>query len=108
MDVVLLSFLVATIHGATVFHHWTLTNEDISPDGFMRSAALVNSVFPGPLLTAIKGDLITINVKNSLFDPTMRRCTSIVCGYLLLKVHSQTILQHWHGIVCHIESLPYF
>ncbi|KAF8589375.1 multicopper oxidase [Ramaria rubella] len=74
--------VAAVTQGATVTQQWSLTAENISPDGFQRSAEVVNGVFPGPLLTANKGDSITVNVTNSLFDPTMRRSTSI----------------HWHGI----------
>ena len=29
----------------------TVTNGDISPDGFSRAAVLVNGVFPSPLIT---------------------------------------------------------
>ena len=64
---------------------WTLAAANIAPDGFTRSAALVNGQFPGPLLTANKGDTIIVNVQNNLADPTMRRSTSIVC---LLKQFS--------------------
>lgn len=60
-------------------HNWTLAAANIAPDGFNRSSALVNGQFPGPLLTANKGDRITVNVNNRLTDPTMRRSTSIVC-----------------------------
>ena len=68
----------AMVSGAIVSQKWSLTAENISPDGFTRSAELVNGVFPGPLLTANKYDTITVNVSNNLLDPTMRRSTSIV------------------------------
>ena len=68
----------AVVNGANVPQQWTLAAQNIAPDGFTRSAELVNGVFPGPLLTANKGDTITVNVTNSLFDSTMRRSTSIV------------------------------
>ena len=29
----------------------TISNADVSPDGFSRAAVLVNGVFPGPLIT---------------------------------------------------------
>jgi iron transport multicopper oxidase len=70
--------VAAAAHCATVSQQWSLTAENIAPDGFTRSAEVVNGVFPGPLLTANQGDSITIDVTNSLFDPTMRRSTSIV------------------------------
>ena len=71
--------IAASAQGAHVTKDWTLAAANISPDGFTRSAALVNGGFPGPLLTANKGDSITVNVHNKLADPTMRRSTSIVC-----------------------------
>ena len=78
--------VAAIVSGATVSQKWSLTAENIAPDGFTRSAELVNGVFPGPLLTANKGDTVTVEVTNSLFDSTMRRSTSIVCNLNLCFV----------------------
>ena len=75
---VTLSLAVAA-RSAHVVHDWTIAAADIAPDGYTRSAALVNGMFPGPLLTANKGDHIEVNVYNELADSTMRRSTSIVC-----------------------------
>ncbi|KAF8479910.1 laccase 17 [Gautieria morchelliformis] len=83
LSVLLSFFLTAGAQGALVYRDWELTAQEISPDGFKRSAELVNGMFPGPVLTANKGDLIQVNVKNRLLDPTMVRSTSI----------------HWHGIL---------
>jgi hypothetical protein len=66
------------VHGALVTKDWTLAAGTISPDGFKRSATLVNGQFPGPPLTVNKGDAVTVNLYNKLADPTMRRSTSIV------------------------------
>ncbi|KAG1735550.1 laccase [Suillus lakei] len=60
----------------------TIGNNVIAPDGFERSATLVNGIFPGPLITAQKGDNFAIEVVNELEDETMFRSTSV----------------HWHGI----------
>ncbi|OAX41113.1 laccase [Rhizopogon vinicolor AM-OR11-026] len=60
----------------------TVGNNVISPDGFERSATLVDGTFPGPLITAQKGDSFAIEVVNGLTDDTMFKSTSI----------------HWHGI----------
>lgn len=77
-----LSFVLLAFAGlseaAVVTHQWTLANKDIAPDGFTRSAALVNGQYPGPLLYFNKGDTAYITVNNSLSDPTMRRSTSVV------------------------------
>nr|CDJ79885.1 benzenediol:oxygen oxidoreductase [Coprinus comatus] len=60
----------------------TLTNDVVAPDGFERSAIVVNGGHPGPLIQANKGDAYTINVVNRLTDSTMQRVSSI----------------HWHGL----------
>ncbi|KAG1745757.1 laccase [Suillus lakei] len=60
----------------------TIGNGVIAPDGFERSATLVNGIFPGPLITAQKGDSFAIEVVNQLEDETMFKSTSV----------------HWHGI----------
>jgi len=59
-----------------------VVNKVIAPDGFPRSTVLVNGQFPGPLIAANKGDRFSLNVVDSLTDPTMLRSTSI----------------HWHGL----------
>ncbi|KAI0771658.1 laccase B [Trametes elegans] len=60
----------------------TLSNADISPDGFSRAAVVMNSVFPGPLVSGNKGDNFQINVVDNLTNSTMLKTTTI----------------HWHGI----------
>ncbi|KAG1740355.1 laccase [Suillus lakei] len=60
----------------------TIGNRVIAPDGFERSATLVDGTFPGPLITAQKGDDFAIEVVNKLTDDTMFELTSV----------------HWHGI----------
>ncbi|PPQ88840.1 hypothetical protein CVT25_010439 [Psilocybe cyanescens] len=62
-----------------------VTNEFISPDGFRRSASVINGVYPAPLIIAQKGDNFKLNVANYLSDNTMHRSTSI----------------HWHGVLQH-------
>ncbi|KAF8956271.1 laccase [Flammula alnicola] len=79
----LLCFFV-TLSYAAVGPQATLqvVNKVISPDGFSRSASLVNGVYPAPVIAANKGATFGLNVVNSLSDSTMLRSTSI----------------HWHGI----------
>ncbi|TFK59556.1 laccase [Pluteus cervinus] len=60
-----------------------IANENISPDGFLRAAVLVNGVFPGPLITGQQGASFSLNVSDQLTDPTMIQATSI----------------HWHGLI---------
>jgi iron transport multicopper oxidase len=71
-----------------VNYAWTIANADIAPDGYTRSAVLVNGQFHGPTITANKGDTVNVHVTNSLTDSTMRRSTSI----------------HWHGITQHTTA----
>ncbi|KAF8151840.1 laccase 2 [Mycena galopus ATCC 62051] len=59
-----------------------LTNKQVSPDGFSRSAIVVNGIFPAPLIQAFKGESFRLNVIDDLTDTSMPRATSI----------------HWHGI----------
>ncbi|KAJ7024843.1 laccase [Mycena alexandri] len=59
-----------------------IVNKQIAPDGFSRSTVLAGGTFPGPLITANKGDKFSLNVEDQLTDPTMLRSTSI----------------HWHGL----------
>ncbi|KIJ39647.1 multicopper oxidase [Sphaerobolus stellatus SS14] len=68
---------------AFVLQDWTLKAKTIAPDGQNRTAALINGIYPGPLVKANKGDSILINVHNQLRDDTMRKSTSI----------------HWHGLL---------
>ncbi|KAG1888736.1 laccase [Suillus subluteus] len=60
----------------------TIGNGVIAPDGFRRPATLVDGTFPGPLITAQKGDHFDIEVVNKLKDDSMFELTSV----------------HWHGI----------
>ncbi|PPQ63102.1 hypothetical protein CVT24_005813 [Panaeolus cyanescens] len=59
-----------------------IANQNISPDGFERSAVLAGGTFPGPVITGRKGDRFQIDVVNSLTDTSMPITTSI----------------HWHGL----------
>ncbi|KAJ6480929.1 Cu-oxidase-domain-containing protein [Mycena sanguinolenta] len=54
-----------------------IVNGPTAPDGFTRSGVLANGTFPGPVITATKGDTLVVTVNNKLTDPTMRRSTSI-------------------------------
>nr|AAW28936.1 laccase A [Trametes sp. 420] len=59
----------------------TISNANISPDGFTRSAVVMNNQFPGPLVTGNKGANFQINVIDNLTNDTMLTATTI----------------HWHG-----------
>ncbi|EJD00073.1 Cu-oxidase-domain-containing protein [Fomitiporia mediterranea MF3/22] len=78
----LLLALTHQAHSAIVTQSLELTNADVSPDGYTRSAVLANAQLPGPLISANASDTFQINVTDSLTDTTMYRGTSI----------------HWHGL----------
>ncbi|KIJ44817.1 multicopper oxidase [Sphaerobolus stellatus SS14] len=78
----LLALACGYVQAAFVLQDWTLQAKIIAPDGQNRTAALINGVYPGPLVKANKGDSILINVHNQLRDDTIRKSTSI----------------HWHGL----------
>nr|AAR00925.1 laccase [Trametes sp. C30] len=59
----------------------TISDADISPDGFTRAAVVMNDQFPGPLIAGNKGDNFQINVIDNLSNSTMLTSTTI----------------HWHG-----------
>nr|AWC08467.1 laccase B [Peniophora lycii] len=67
---------------ASVSQTLTVGNADISPDGFTRSASLVNGAFPAPLITGNTGDNFQLNVVNNLDDSTLDLVTTV----------------HWHGL----------
>ncbi|KAF8890409.1 Cu-oxidase-domain-containing protein [Infundibulicybe gibba] len=54
-----------------------IVNTKLAPDGFSRSVVTANGTYPGPPITAIKGQTLRVKVNNKLTDPTMRRSTSI-------------------------------
>lgn len=59
-----------------------VSNAKIAPDGFAHDAIVVNGDYPGPVLTAVKGERFQIKVKNVLVDESMNKSTTV----------------HWHGI----------
>ncbi|KAG8221175.1 laccase [Butyriboletus roseoflavus] len=60
-------------------------NNYIAPDGYNRSAVLVNGIFPAPLIKANKNDPFAVKIVNELTDNTMPLETSV----------------HWHGLFQH-------
>ncbi|KXN82642.1 Laccase-2 [Leucoagaricus sp. SymC.cos] len=60
----------------------TLTSQDIGPDGFTRTASVINGVHPGPAVFIKKGDSVSLKVDNQLTD------TNMILGATI----------HWHGM----------
>ncbi|TFK37385.1 laccase-4 [Crucibulum laeve] len=78
----LLTLFCRLVLAADVNYQFNVVNANIFPDGFTRSAVLVNGAFPGTLIQAQKTDTLHITVNDQLTDPSMRRSTSV----------------HWHGL----------
>ncbi|KIJ44604.1 multicopper oxidase [Sphaerobolus stellatus SS14] len=72
----LLPFFIA--NAAVVTQTFTLGAQNLSPDGFQRTTAVVNGQFPGPFLKANKGDNIFVNAVNNLNDDNICKSISIV------------------------------
>ncbi|EIN06931.1 laccase [Punctularia strigosozonata HHB-11173 SS5] len=87
LDTVLLALAlcVCLVRSSTVHYTARVANHFLQPDGFNRSGVLVNGQFPAPLISATKGDQLSVNVLNSLTNSTMELGTSV----------------HWHGILQH-------
>ncbi|TFK19081.1 Cu-oxidase-domain-containing protein [Coprinopsis marcescibilis] len=88
MTAALASWLATGVSAIGPVGTLTVTNMNVSPDGFNRSIIAVNRQHPSPLITARKGDNFQLTVVNQLTDVTILRQTS---------VHTD-IKKHWHGI----------
>ncbi|KAF9233719.1 Cupredoxin [Melanogaster broomeanus] len=77
--------LISCAAAGTVKTDLVISNAVVAPDGFSRTAIVVNDAGPGSLITANKGDRLEINVVNQLTDESMNKSTSV----------------HWHGIFQH-------
>ncbi|KAF5386387.1 hypothetical protein D9757_006713 [Collybiopsis confluens] len=54
-----------------------IVNAPGAPDGFARTLVTANGTYPGPTLTANKGDTLVVTVHNKLNDPDFRQSTSV-------------------------------
>ncbi|CDO78173.1 Laccase [Trametes cinnabarina] len=77
-----MSFVISAFAGIGPVTDLTISNVNVSPDGYERVAVVANGVMPAPLITGQKGEEFKINVVNNLTNHTMLKSTSI----------------HWHGI----------
>ncbi|RPD57148.1 Cu-oxidase-domain-containing protein [Lentinus tigrinus ALCF2SS1-7] len=81
LSYITLLFVASTYAAIGPVADLTVTNANISPDGFERAAIVVNNVFPAPLITGNMGDNFQLNLVNQMTNHTMLKTTSI----------------HWHG-----------
>ncbi|KAF8071931.1 Cu-oxidase-domain-containing protein [Lyophyllum atratum] len=65
--------IVETVKSVTL----DIVNRRLAPDGFLRSTIVANGQYPGPAITAVKGQTLRVTVNNKLTDPTMRRSTTV-------------------------------
>nr|AGO04563.1 laccase 8 [Lentinula edodes] len=63
--------------GATVPVTLDIINAVGAPDGFSRTMVTANGTYPGPLITANKGDTLVVTVNNKLTDDSMRMSTAM-------------------------------
>ncbi|KAG2175616.1 hypothetical protein INT43_001263 [Umbelopsis isabellina] len=61
-----------------VEYNWTVGEYKRAPDGFMRNMILANGQYPGPRIEVNHKDVIRVNVRNNLKEPTSL---------------------HWHGML---------
>ncbi|PFH46698.1 multicopper oxidase [Amanita thiersii Skay4041] len=78
----------STAQGAVRKYTLELNNDIVAPDGFPRSAVIVNHQLPGTVISINKNDQLQVKVVNNLTDNTMAQGTSI----------------HWHGIFQHNKA----
>jgi FtsP/CotA-like multicopper oxidase with cupredoxin domain len=71
-------FIAAVVQCAVVEYDLTYSRQIASPDGFAKSVIVVNGLFPGPTLTATRGDTFRVTVRNHL-------------------PMSEQLWVHWHG-----------
>nr|AMQ22747.1 laccase [Marasmius cladophyllus] len=76
-----LSFVAAAYAAIGPVADLTISNAQVSPDGFLRDAVVTNGLMPGPLIAGNKGDRFQLNVIDQMTNHTMLKTTSI----------------HWHG-----------
>lgn len=69
------------VTNVTRYYDWTISRTQISPDGVLRDALLVNNQFPGPMIEANYGDWIEVSVHNNILLP------------------EEGTAMHWHGII---------
>jgi len=58
-------------------YRWTISDQEVNPDGVYRSMILINGQFPGPLIECNEGDTLSIEIDNQSVNATSL---------------------HWHGI----------
>jgi iron transport multicopper oxidase len=68
---------LALVKSRTLRHTFNIAENNVSPDGFIRSAVTINGLTPGPVLTGNKGDDFMVLVNNNLNDPSMRQSLTI-------------------------------
>ncbi|KAG7451504.1 laccase [Guyanagaster necrorhizus] len=86
--------LAPLVRASQVHYNLIIGNAIAAPDGFERNSVLAGFTsdtlqFPGPLITAQKGNIITVNVKNELTNTNMRASTSINWSGLLQLGHPE-------------------
>ncbi|KAI0062714.1 laccase [Artomyces pyxidatus] len=88
-DILFIAYLFSgALAGIGPITNLPIVNSVIAPDGYSRDAVLAGGIFPGPLITGLKGENFQINVQDQLTDTSMDTVTSI----------------HWHGLFQHTSN----
>ncbi|RAL14121.1 uncharacterized protein BO97DRAFT_448692 [Aspergillus homomorphus CBS 101889] len=67
--------------GVTRHYNFTVSRDVTAPDGYKKSAMLINGQFPGPMIEANWGDIISVTVNNMITTGT-----------------EEGLAVHWHGL----------
>ncbi|KAJ5725494.1 uncharacterized protein N7483_006851 [Penicillium malachiteum] len=66
--------------GVTRYYDFTISRAYNAPDGYNKSAILINGQFPGPMIEANWGDMISVTVNNQILT------------------EEEGLTLHWHGL----------
>ncbi|KAI0154133.1 multicopper oxidase [Xylariaceae sp. FL1272] len=75
-------YTTAPMTGISRHYDFNISRGLIAPDGYEKSAILVNGQFPGPLIQANWGDYIEVHVHNNILDEPQ-----------------EGTAMHWHGFL---------
>ena len=64
-------------------YDWTISRNNLAPDGYKREMITINGGYPGPMIEANWGDTIQVTVHNNISSP------------------SEGTAIHWHGFLQH-------
>ena len=102
--------LVVYGEGATVFYDFIFTRKFVSPDGYERSALVVNGELIGPTIRAFVGDIVVRKFVNASYDNSSLYNHEYIHMLQVVNVTNLAYEQegfsiHWHGKVTNLLVL---